>query len=142
MTRKPYFFMYTIMLPQNLFNLVQGEILGEVTDVLENETDPVTFSCEATGEPVPVISWYLNDVMINVSDISKHNVSDRLNGIVITSYLTIVNAQSSDVGTYSCHAENFIGIDRSSGTLTINGNYIHTYIRIFVVISLLLQMLL
>ena len=89
--------------------------------MLENETNPVTFSCQATGDPVPDISWYFNDVMINVSDTSKHNVSDILNGIVITSYLTIVNAQSSDVGTYSCHAENFIGMERSSAILTING---------------------
>ena len=91
----------------------------------------MAFSCQATGDPVPAISWYFNDVMINVSDISKHNVSDISNGIVITSYLTIVNVQSSDAGTYSCHAENFIGVNRSSGILTVNGNcvqYVHAFV--------------
>ena len=98
----------------------------------------MTFSCQATGEPVPVISWYFNDVMINVSNTSKYNVSDIINEIVITSYLTIINAQSTDVGTYFCHAENLIGIDRSSGALTINGNYVQKYICIFAVILLIL----
>ena len=35
-----------------------------------------------------------------------------------------MNTQSFDVGTYTCHAENFIGIDKSSGILTINGKYV------------------
>ena len=93
--------------------------------MLENETNSVTFSCQAIGDPVPSVNWYFNDIMINVSDARKYNVSDLLNGIVLTSYLTITNAQSSDVGNYSCHAENFIGTDRSSGILTINGKYVH-----------------
>ena len=89
--------------------------------MLENETNPITFSCQAAGEPVPSISWYFNGVMINESDASEYNVSDSLNGIVVASSLTITNAQSADVGTYTCHAENIIGIDRSSGILTVNG---------------------
>ena len=104
-------------------NLVQAEIFSEVTDKLEHETNPVTFSCQATGDPVPFVSWYLNDIMINVSDTRKYNVSDLMNGTVITSYFTIANVQSSDVGTYSCEAENFIGIGRSSGMLTVNCKY-------------------
>ena len=96
----------------------------------------MAFSCQATGDPVPAISWYFNDVMINVSATSKHNASDISNENLITSYLTIVNAQSSDVGTYSCHAENFIGMDRSSAILTINGNYVHKYIHTYVYLLL------
>ena len=92
--------------------------------MLENETNSVTFSCQAIGDPVPSVNWYFNDIMINVSDARKYNVSDLLNEIVIISNLTITNAQSSDVGNYSCHAENFIGTDRSSGILTINGKYV------------------
>ena len=101
--------------------LVQAEIIDPVADMLENETNPITFSCQAAGEPVPIVSWYFNSVMINKSDASEYNVSDSLNEIMVTSSLTIINAQSSDVGTYTCHAENIIGIDRSSGILTVNG---------------------
>jgi len=101
--------------------LVQSEITDELTDLLENETNPILFSCQAIGEPVPTISWYYNGSMINVSDTSKYNVSSSVNGTVVMSSLTIMNTQSSDVGTYTCHAENIIGIDRSSGILTVNG---------------------
>ena len=103
------------------FYVVPAEIIDELTDLLENETLPSTFTCEATGEPVPNISWYFDDATLIVSDASKYNVSNSLNGIVIKSLLTIVSAQSSDVGKYTCQAENIIGTDRSSGILTVNG---------------------
>ena len=95
--------------------------------MLENETNPITFSCQATGEPVPIVSWYFNGVMVNVSDESKYDVSSSMNDIVIASHLTIMNAQSYDVGIYTCEAENFIGNDSSSGVLTINGKYMIQY---------------
>ena len=91
--------------------------------MLENETNLVSFSCQAIGDPAPIISWYFNGVMINISDASKYNVSSLTNGTTVTSLLTIMNTQSSDVGTYTCFAENIIGSDQSSGVLTVNGNY-------------------
>ena len=94
-----------------------------MTDLLENETNPITFTCQATGEPLPTISWYFNGVMINALNTSNYNISNTVSGVVVVeSLLTIFNTQSSDVGTYTCHAENVIGSDRSSGILTINGN--------------------
>ena len=101
--------------------LVQTEIIKEVTDVLENETNAVAFNCQAIGEPVPNISWYFNGIMINISDTTKYNFSTLMNGTLITSLLNIMNTQSSDVGRYTCVAENIIGSDQSSGILTING---------------------
>ena len=103
--------------------LVQADITEEVVDILENETNPVTFKCQAIGEPVPTIAWYFNHITINVLKSNNYNISNSLIGTVKTSLLTIVNAQSSDVGTYTCHAENIIGSDRSSAVLTLNGNY-------------------
>ena len=91
--------------------------------MLENETNPAIFSCQATGEPVPSISWYFKGVMINVSDTSKYNISNTMHETIVTSLLTISNAKSSDVGTYTCQAENIIGIDQSSGILTVNGKF-------------------
>ena len=92
-----------------------------MTDLLENETNPITFTCQATGEPLPTISWYFNGVMINALNTSDYNISNTVSGVVVESLLTIFNAQSSDVGTYTCHAENVIGSDSSSGILTLNG---------------------
>ena len=104
-----------------LLLLVQTEITYEVPDVLKNETDSVTFRCEAIGEPVPAISWYFNGIMINISGAHKYTVSNLLNRTVVTNLFTIIQVQSSDVGTYTCFAENIIGSDQSSGVLTVNG---------------------
>jgi len=101
--------------------VVQTEITEGVTDLLENETNAITFTCQATGEPVPTISWHFNGVMINVSDTSKYNISSSVNGTIVMSSLTILNSQSFDVGRYTCYGENIIGIDTSSGILTVNG---------------------
>ena len=91
--------------------------------MLENETFPSTFTCRATGEPVPNITWNFNDAMVNVSD-AKYNISASINGTVITSLFAIISARSSDVGRYTCFAENFIGKVQSSGVLTVNGMYV------------------
>ena len=84
-----------------------------------NESYPLTFSCKATGEPVPTISWYFNKVSIN--DTNKYNITEFVNGSVVTSVLTILNVQSCDVGTYTCEAYNIIGRCRKSAVLTTNG---------------------
>ena len=88
--------------------------------MLENETNPTIFSCQATGEPVPSINWYFKGVMINVLDVHKYNICNTLHETIVTSSFTISNVKSSDVGIYTCKAENIIGIDESSGILTVN----------------------
>ena len=93
----------------------------DVLNSLENETNSLTFSCQAIGEPVPTISWYFNGVMICVSNTSKYIISNSSNVTMVISSLTITNTQSSDVGRYTCVAENFIGSDQSSGVLSVNG---------------------
>ena len=62
--------------------------------------------------------------MINLSDSSKYNSSSMyLNESIIESTLNIINAESSDVGRYTCEAANIIGTDESSGILSVNGKY-------------------
>ena len=74
------------------------------------------------GEPVPEISWYFNDVMINVSDNSSKYmiVSRSLNITTTENTLTVYNVTSSDVGTYTCNASNIIGNITSSGIMSVN----------------------
>ena len=103
---------------------VQAEITNGLIDILHNETNPITFSCEAIGESVPNISWYFNGEMIDVSNASKYIISNSSNGTMVISLLTIMNTQSSDVGRYTCVAENIIGSDQNSGILTVNGKQI------------------
>ena len=104
-------------------NVVQAKIIDGITDMLENETLPSVFTCQAEGEPVPTICWYFNKIMINISDV-KYNVFTSVNGTKVTSVFTIVSTQSSDVGTYTCNASNVIGSDRSSGILTVTSKFL------------------
>ena len=108
--------------------VVSAEITNQVINMLENETNPVTFSCQAFGQPGLIINWHFDGVMINISNTEKYsvNISSSTNetGTSVTSLLTVMNTQSSDVGTYTCFTENLIGSDQSSGILTVNGMYI------------------
>ena len=65
--------------------------------------------------------------MINQSDkysLGIQGVSGRSEGS-----LQIINPETSDAGTYTCHAENVVGSYSSSGILTVNGK-IHVTIII------------
>ena len=106
-----YEFVFVVF--SNIESLLDNEI--------RNQEDNVSFLCQAVGEPVPDISWYFNDVMINVSDNSSKYmiVSRSLNITTTENTLTVYNVTSSDVGTYTCNASNIIGSITSSGILTI-----------------------
>ena len=116
-------YVHTLMCLESCLFIVQAKIISGVGDLLENETNPIIFNCQVTGEPVPYIRWYFKGVMINVSDASKYNVSNTLSETTVTSLLAISNVQSSDVGTYTCQAENIFGFDQSSGILTVYGKF-------------------
>ena len=92
-----------------------------VDNELRDQEENVIFLCEAVGEPVPDISWYFNDVMINVSDNSSKYmiVSRSLNITTTENTLTVDNVTSSDVATYTCNASNIIGSVTSSGILSV-----------------------
>ena len=83
----------------------------------QDEGDGASFTCQATGGPAPTISWYFNGVLLTDGTISETSV----NTTTISSTLTIMSVESSDVGTYTCNATNVISTDTSSGVLTVNG---------------------
>jgi len=100
--------------------IVSPEIISDVVDSTDEGRDLATFTCQATGEPVPTISWYFNDVMINVSDASKYMImSTSINTTTTENVLTVCNLTSSDVGTYTCNATNTLGSAISYGKYSI-----------------------
>ena len=105
--------------------IVIPSIENPVNNEIRDQEDNVTFLCQAVGEPVPNISWYFNDVMINVSDnSSKYMIVSRSLTITTTeNTLTVYNVTSSDVGTYTCNASNIIGSVASSGILTVTSKF-------------------
>ena len=89
-------------------------------DQTVNEGDTAFFTCQVTGEPIPNIIWYFNDVPI--INVNKYDISQSpINATTLSSILMIMNVQSSDVGTYTCNATNVVSSDTSSGVLTVNG---------------------
>ena len=96
-------------------------------DQTQVEGGIASFTCQATGEPVPTISWYFNDAPVYVTRTMKYTTSIMsLNSTTISNTLTIMSVESSDVGTYTCNATNPVSSDTSSGILTVNGEfYIH-----------------
>ena len=89
-------------------------------DQIQNKGDTASFTCQATGEPVPTISWYYNYTLL-VSG-TEHMITEMsLNTTTISNTLTIMSVESSDVGTYTCNATNVVSSDTSSGVLTVNG---------------------
>ena len=109
--------MYAIL---NLSPLVTPTISLEVMDQVQDEGDTASFTCPATGEPVPTINWYFNSALL-VNE-AKHTISETsVNTTTISSTLTIMSVESSDVGTYTCNATNVVSSDTSSGVLTVNG---------------------
>ena len=86
---------------------------------MQDEGDTASFTCQATGELVPTISWYFNGTLL--ANGATHTISETsVNTTTINSTLTIMSVQSSDVGTYTCSA-NVVSSDTSSGVLTVNG---------------------
>ena len=106
-----------------LIFIVIPSINQGISNKTSNETQSVNLTCQAVGEPVPDISWYFNGTMINVSDnSSKYMIMSRSLNITTTeNTLTVYNATSSDVGTYTCNATNVVGNDSTNGHLQVNG---------------------
>ena len=88
-------------------------------DETQNEGGNVSLTCQATGRPVPTISWYFNNTLL--VDGMKHKISETTSSTTISSTLTIMSVESSDVGTYTCNATNVVSTDTSYGVLTVNG---------------------
>ena len=93
-------------------------------DQTQNEGVTASFTCQATGQPVPTISWYFNGAPVNEINTMKYTISEvTLNTTTISNTLTIMSVESSDVGTYTCNATNVVSSDTSSGVLTVNGEF-------------------
>ena len=89
-----------------------------------NEGDTAIFTCQATGTPIPSISWYFNGAPVDKNNTMKYMISDMsLNHVTKSSTLTIVNILPSDNGTYTCKATNFASNHSSTGVLNVNSKY-------------------
>ncbi|XP_065905337.1 hemicentin-1-like isoform X3 [Dysidea avara] len=94
-------------------------LLGMVPNVTENPIDiarminnNATFTCTATGIPLPTITWTDQDG--NTVGITSDMI---INGTTIQSTLTLSNLQDDDFDNYTCTVTNIFGSDDVSALL-------------------------
>jgi len=91
-----------------------------------NAGSTALFTCQATGTPIPSISWYFNGILVDELNIMKYIISETsLNSIVKRSTLTINNVELSEMGSYTCNATNLVSSDLSTAVLTVNGEWVN-----------------
>ncbi|XP_078352640.1 hemicentin-1-like isoform X3 [Oculina patagonica] len=74
----------------------------------KTEGDNVTLSCNATGNPVPTISWTRNGSPVDTIGNSRIRFSENKNELSIT------NVSRTDSGEYRCVTNNSLGNDTSN----------------------------
>ena len=77
----------------------------------------MTLSCNASGNPVPTISWTKNGSPVNASNNSRVSLSKD------KKQLTITIVSRTDRGEYRCVANNSVGNTASAATLDIQCTY-------------------
>ena len=104
---------------QYIFFIDPPNIIRQVMDHTQNEGQIASFTCQADGEPDANISWYFNDVPLDVTNTMKYDVVFSIIMTGTQSVIRINNVQSSDVGTYTCNATNVLLTVTSSGILSV-----------------------
>ena len=74
------------------------------------EGEELTIFCNATGYPLPTISWTIDGNSLHTSNSSGMDLSYE------GKQLTIKNVNRGDNGVYRCVAENSLGNVTSNGT--------------------------
>ena len=73
--------------------------------------ESVTFTCTATGIPLPMIMW------TNENDMILADTSVEINTTSIQSTLTLSNLQDENFDNYTCTATNMFGSDSATALL-------------------------
>ena len=89
----------------------QPEITAQPQNKTLTERENATLSCNATGNPAPLISWTKNGSAVN---------SPRISLALDNKQLTITNASRDDSGDYQCVANNSVrSIYSNAATLNV-----------------------
>jgi len=91
-----------------------------------NEGDEAFFTFQASGTPIPNITWYFNGAPVERTNINKYMISEiSFNPTTKNSTLKIMNVELSDIGTYTCDAVNLLDSEIGFAVLNVNGKYIN-----------------
>ena len=101
---------------------VSPQIIDAPDNITVVPAEESSFSCLATGRPIPKIVWIRLTDMTQLQSqsgltIEEEEVGDRQK----RSNLTIIGVQLSDSGAYVCVATNVVGSIMAHVTLTVHG---------------------
>ena len=107
-----------------------ASIQSVMTPVTVVTGDPVSLSCEASGDPEPSVQWTLSG-----QPFPNSIVSSRVSVVNDNQTLTFSETQKSDEGTYTCTAVNSIRSDSEDVILIVYGKcemlpFLSTYVAI------------
>ena len=86
-----------------------------------NVESAASLFCEATGVPIPHISWYFNNTKLEAS--RKYIMSVLIKPNRISNTLFILNLSPFDEGSYICQAKNTAGSISSTGMVAVHGKF-------------------
>ena len=111
--------------------MVQPAIKTPINDtVIEiDEETSITFTCEATGDPMPTLMWSRTSEPLS-DRISMGNAVITEDGSVSIN-LTIIDATRGDTGEYVCTANNCVGDDSRVVKITINCKFDIAFLTLF-----------
>ena len=93
----------------------KAKITAKPAAAVALEGSTATFSCEASGNPPPDITWLLNNRRISAGQ-ERYQLIGNIG-------LEITGVAESDNGQLTCIANNVLGEDRATANLSILGAY-------------------
>lgn len=121
-------------------------------DEIRREGDEVVFTCFATGDPEPVVTWTFNNTVIqtNTTKYSIGGYNNTYMHVIITCYvgfccftapitegedfgsLTVRNISYYDKGEYTCTVTNSNGTSSDSAVLLVQGTNMYMYVFAYI----------
>lgn len=94
--------------------------------------DEAVLTCQADGEPVPNILWFkqaANELTTQISESSANIViNETIEGLNMTSVLTISPTSALDSANYTCRAMNDVGgVNSTSAQVIVYGKLLEIY---------------
>lgn len=103
-----------------IFSDVAPSLISTFPEHTAHSGETISLKCISTGNPVPHITWYLDDSVIALSPrISASDYISELGHVV--SFLNITETRVEDSGEYQCHVSNDVGSVYHASRLNIYG---------------------